>query len=483
MALVLDPEQQDAVDKMVAEPTRAALNASDTGTGKTVMAVELLKALDAKTVLIVGPANPGVRSSWELTLKGQGVELPFTNLTSATRKKFNPENPTPGIWYVSKEFMRMHDTLTKKQADKEPAETDISWHKTEFDLVIADEAHFATNRKAKTTRVLWRLKKAKYRLALSATPQGSNFAGFWALCRFLWYDMPLPGTTEDTPRSERFVIDSSFQRWSAVWCASETIYTGQKDYLGNVQTVQKIIGPRGGDPQAFIKTLPCYVSLKATRQPVHTKRVYVDLNPEQKRIHNEMMEQALAWLSEHEVLAADYPIVQKQRLRQITLATPRIDEDGTVQFDPDGPSAKAEAIEKIRRLHPEDRIVVYTTSEKFTRVLQQRLGSDCHLWTGPVSKKKRMENKDAFAGSKNGVFVATYGAVAEGTDGLQHLTHVEVWADEPYSVVQIEQVSGRLNRRGQSEEIVRYKLLARDSADTEDFERMADRAAQRRSEL
>ena len=483
MALTLDPEQQAAVDKMVAEPTRACLNASDTGTGKTVMAVELLKALGAKTVLIVGPANPGVRSSWELTLQGQGVELPFTNLSSATREKFNPLDIEPGIWYVSKEYMRLHDSLTKKQAEKEPAETDIPWHRTQFDLVIADEAHFATNRKAKTTRVLWRLKKASYRLALSATPQGSNFAGFWALCRFLWYDFVKPGADEDTPRMERFIIDSSYQRWSAVWCETQTVHTGRKDENGNVVTVTRAVGPRDGDPQAFINSLPCYVSLKATRMPVHVKRAFVDLSPEQKRIHDEMMEQALAWLSEHEVLAADYPIVQKQRLRQITLATPRIDEDGTVQFDLEGPSAKAEAIEKIRRLHPDDRVVVYTTSEKFTRVLQQRLGSDCYLWTGPVSKRKRMENKDAFARSKNGVFIATYGAVAEGTDGLQHLAHIEVWADEPYSVVQIEQVSGRLNRRGQENDIIRYKLLARDSADTEDFERMADRAAQRKAEL
>ena len=481
--LTLDEEQQAAVDRMLAEPTQACLNASDTGVGKTLMAVELAKNLGAKKILVVGPANPGVRASWERTFSIQGTDLPFTNLTSATRKKFNPEDPEQGIWYVSKEFMRLHDTLTRSQADKEPAETDIPWHKTEFDLVIADEAHFATNPKAKTTRVLWRLKKAKYRLALSATPQGSNFAGFWALCRFLWYDYPLPGSDENTPRHLRFVIDPSYHRWVANWCEIEKVYTGRKDHLGNPLAVDNVVGPRGGDPQAFIKSVPCYVSLKAIRQPTHTRRIHIDLSDEQRRIHDELLDQALAWLNENQVLAIDYPIVLKQRLRQVTLATPRIDDEGTVQFDSRGPSAKADAIVKIRRLHPGQRILVYTTSEKFTRVLRDRLGEDCHLWTGPITKRKRMENWDAFSRTEDGLFVATYGAVAEGTDGLQHLSHIEIWADEPYSTVQIEQVSGRLNRRGQKNDIIRYKLLANDSADIEDFERMVGRVAQRRSEL
>lgn len=62
---VLTPEQGEAVKRMTAEPTRACLNSSGLGTGKTLMAVELAKALGAQTVLVVAPLNTHV--NWELT--------------------------------------------------------------------------------------------------------------------------------------------------------------------------------------------------------------------------------------------------------------------------------------------------------------------------------------------------------------------------------------------------------------------------------
>lgn len=478
----LDTEQEEAVQRMASEPTGAALNASETGTGKTIMAVELSRRIDAQTILVVGPANPGVRSSWEQTFAIQRPELEFRNLTASTRKSFDINQPLPGVWYVSKEFMRMHDSLTNKTAGREKPETDIPWHRAEFDMVIADEAHFATNRNAKTTRVLHRLRKCKYRLALSATPQGSNFTGFWALCRFLWYDVNLPGTDKDTPIHKRYIIDSSYHRWAAKWCDFETVYTAKRDPVtGQALKIENAIGPKGNNPRAFTDSLPCYVSLKAERQTTHTRRVYIDLTPEQRRIHDELVEEAVAWLNEHEVLSVDYPITMKQRLRQVTLATPVL-EEGLVSFDPEGPSAKADKIRRVRAEHPNERIVVYTTSEKFTKVLASR-EPNAVLWTGPVSKKKRMENLRYFLDTPGAMLIATYGAIAEGMDGLQHVCSIEVWADEPYSVVQATQVEGRLNRRGQKNEIIRYRMLANDTADTDDLERLIQRTTDRKNEL
>lgn len=480
--LTLDPEQKAAVERMAQEPTGAALNASETGTGKTLISVEMVRELDAKTVLIVGPANPGVRASWERTFAIQEIDLPFTNLTAKTRPEFDATNPEPGIWYVSKEFMRIHDSLSNRTAGKANPETDIPWHQTKFDMVIADEAHFATNRSAKTTKVLHRLRNAKFRMALSATPQGSSFAGFWGLCRFLWYDTPKPGTDEDTPRHQRFIIDPSFHRWAATWCEFKTVYTSRKDAYGKPETAKTVIGPKGDNPRAFTESLPCFVSLKAKRRPTHTRRVHVELSKTQRRIHDELVEQALAWLNENEVLTIDYPITKMQRLRQVTLATPRIDDEGTVQFDPRGPSAKADKIRKIREFEPDERIVVYTTSEKFARILADR-EENAVLWTGPTSKKKRMENLQYFIDTPGALMIATYGAIAEGMDGLQHVCRTEVWADEPYSPVQATQVAGRLNRRGQERDIVRYRLLANDTADIEDLETLLFKKQARSDEL
>ena len=82
------------------------------------------------------------------------------------------------------------------------------------------------------------------------------------------------------------------------------------------------------------------------------------------------------------------------------------------------------------------------------------------------------------------MLIATYPAISEGMDGLQHVCHVEIRADEAGSPVQETQVNGRLNRRGQkADEIIRYRLLAEDTADTERVEALIDNVRDRRSEL
>lgn len=476
---VLDAEQRASVERMASEPTGGVLNASETGVGKTLVTVELAREIGARRILVVGPANPKVRESWEQTFQVQELGLSFSSLTASNLDIFDVQDPGDGVWYVSKDFMRYHDAI--QNAEKDDV-VKVPWHKANFDMVIADEAHFSTNRKAKTTQVLWRLHKVPFRVALSATPQGSNFTGFWALCRFLWYDHLKPGATDDMPRNEKFIIDSSFTRWSAQWCDFETTYTSRRDAYGNPEKIVKAVGPKGNDPREFVESLPCYVSLKATRVPTHTRRVYLELSPQQRRIHEELVENALAWLNENDFISVDYPITKMQRLRQVTLATPVLTEEGEVTFDLDGPSAKIDAIEKIRALEPEERVVVFTTSEKFTRVVASRM-PDALVWTGPVSKKKRMERLATFLETPGALLVATYGAIAEGMDGLQHVCRTEVWADEPYSVVQATQVEGRLNRRGQTREIIRYRLLAEDSADVEDLANLITKISNRRSEL
>jgi hypothetical protein len=50
-----DARQEVAIQKMVASESKASLNASLMGVGKTLMAVEVALRLEAKTVLIVGP--------------------------------------------------------------------------------------------------------------------------------------------------------------------------------------------------------------------------------------------------------------------------------------------------------------------------------------------------------------------------------------------------------------------------------------------
>jgi superfamily II DNA or RNA helicase len=72
MALTLYPAQKTAHSILVKalQTHRSALDSSDTGTGKTLKAVEVAKTLGV-TPFVVCPKT--VIASWESTLMGQGV--------------------------------------------------------------------------------------------------------------------------------------------------------------------------------------------------------------------------------------------------------------------------------------------------------------------------------------------------------------------------------------------------------------------------
>ena len=80
--LELTPAQLEKVEAVVAQRDGlcAALDVSDTGTGKTLCAVEVMKRLDPATTLIVGPAKPQIVSAWKMTFARQGVDLPFKRI-------------------------------------------------------------------------------------------------------------------------------------------------------------------------------------------------------------------------------------------------------------------------------------------------------------------------------------------------------------------------------------------------------------------
>ena len=100
-ALTPTAEQAKAIAKIVAEPTRAALNGSTMGAGKTLIAVEVAKGLGAETILLIAPL--GTRLGWKVTFERQGVELPFKWINSTKDGKQARSDwdwQLPGIYFV-----------------------------------------------------------------------------------------------------------------------------------------------------------------------------------------------------------------------------------------------------------------------------------------------------------------------------------------------------------------------------------------------
>lgn len=242
--------------------------------------------------------------------------------------------------------------------------------------------------------------------------------------------------------------------------------------------MQKVVGEK--NPGAFLRSLPCVVKVEAEKKPYEEYNVYVTLSPEHKAVWDEMAETSIAWMNDNPTVAK-LPMEKRLRLRQMALAMPDIGEEGEVGFVPDAESPKLNAALRIQQRHPGEAILYVTDSAKFARIAAPRLGAK--LLIGGMKKAARDWLVDNL-GKEYLYLVCTYGAVAEGTDGMQRNCHIEVLFNPADGAVPNEQFSGRLNRIGQTaDRVVRYNLKAKETLDDEHYVRSEFMTKLRRKEV
>lgn len=449
--LTLRPEQEEAVQRMLAEPTRAVLNASGLGVGKTLCTVELIKRLGAKTVLLIGPLN--VAEAWRNTLATQGYSLPFHHINS-TKKGLQAfadlKANVPGVYYIGREFFALSGTNSKDGKRK----ARWSWATIKPDVACWDEAHSASNRKTASAQALGPL-KAGYKVALSATPAGNKFQGFWALCRWLWPDL----------------IPKSFWKWADEWAVVEP----------DLYTYKKVTGEKV--PGAFVASLPCYVKLDANLEEPLVKRIEYPLGPKQRKQYDDLKKQAMTWI-DNNPLVADLPITLKTRLRQATLAEMSLTDDETVYFKPDAESSKIDVLGRIIEDNPSENLLILTDSQRFAEVAAHRLGPRAVEWSGKTSQEDRQRILTTF-GDVDGpkYIVGVIPALAEGVDGLQHHARIVVWCNKSTNNLLNIQASGRLNRTGQKHRVTSVELVASNTLDSADIDWLNVTAAEMEASL
>lgn len=459
--LTLDEEQEALVQRLLEEPTRAALNASEPGTGKTLCTVEFIKRGGFERVLLLVPTN--VFGSWKKTFEMQGVTLPWRPIkTSNDTENYDKlKAGEPGLYVIGPEMFASCavDGKDEKKGGRivkkgRPAPWPNAWRKVKPDLVVYDEGHKGmTSKKTSRYKALSQLPKntGMYKLALSGTPQGSKFTGMHALTHWLW--------------PER--ITANRYLWEKTWC--------RFDFSAYSFDGRKAVGE--AEPGAYVKTLPCFVKIVAKTLPTELTEIRVDLTEKQREMWDDMAKKSIVWLGDQPEVAA-LPIVQRIRLRQMALGEVTFNEDGEIDFADDCESSKLRAAQWVIDKHPGEKVLFVTDSAKFAKVAAKRLGGEA--WTGETKKARRQELLD----NMPNVLVATYAAIAEGVDQLQSQCHIECVFNVSDSPVLNTQFSGRLNRRGQkAEKILRYEIIAKQTADDDHFSNMVDQLAQRKKEV
>ena len=430
--LVPTEEQEQAIRKMVAELTCAALNGSTMGAGKTLKAVEVVKRLKAETVLLIAPL--GTRLGWQVTFQRQGVDIPFRWINSSKDGKqalVDYQIQKPGVYFVGVEYFVRLGWDGKVRSK--------TWN-TPVNVVLFDEAHRAQNRNSKTYKTLIGLRTG-YKLAMSGTPTGNSFEGAWAVTRWLWPDL----------------IEKSYHNWVSVWC--DTVY----DHFapGN----RKVVGEKR--PGAFFNYLPCYVRIQSELDVELTRDIrYVELSAPQRKAYEQLERNMITWV-EGNPLVVEFPITLRARLRQATLGMFSVDEDGEVTFDNDCKSSKIDAMFDILHNDWDDEpALILTDSRKFADVVVHRLGERAAAWHGNVSQEERERRKKAFIDGDLDYLVAVTSAIAEGVDGLQHGTRNILWLSRSDNRLLNEQAMARIMRRGQEQRVRSIELVALDTYDS-----------------
>jgi SNF2 family DNA or RNA helicase len=298
--LGLRPFQLAAADHLDRLPGR--LVADDPGTGKTFTAGELDRRcrerdLDVRcgawrpTLVICPKAMLYTWGGWYAQYRPDERLAVLDPRTADTRKPFKKAvlEQTADIYVVHYEGLK----ILLEQL-----------HQVKWFHIIADEAHKISNYQSQNSKAVRSL-KAEWRTALTGTPADRAPDQIWAVLNFL-----------------------DKRTWSSYWTFRQRYVTEYVDRDNKPVT--------GANPH----TMP---ELQERLKPIMVRRrkqevlpqlpqkqyqnVWVDLSPTQRRVYNEMRDNMLAWVGEHEdePLQAAVIIAQLIRLQQIALAAPRFE--------------------------------------------------------------------------------------------------------------------------------------------------------------
>lgn len=509
----------------------AGLDASEMGTGKSIVAVNRVAQIKhdgTLRVLVCAPIN--THAQWrnlfieQFPALGENDMAHIVSTPGASPKAWElMTRKQSGVFILGWEAMRgaLPEAVRAKnsralrknppvtvKAVKSAMRTGLipPWHKTgAWDLVIGDEIHRAANRSSLQFYVLRQIATTN-KLALSGTPAGNKEEGMWSVLNWLWPE-----------------------KYNNFWAWAEAHLNIESEQVSKTKTIKKITGEKF--PGSVWTSIPCVVRHRladvAGELPQVIQRIVtIGMGATQAEQYDEFAEQSLAWIDDNPV-AAVLPLVQRIRLRQAALGTlkntlawkrhthaydvealgdllARDDVRGIRYLshgigELDGrPTVKVSAEyeeldldfaetsdqpklrmvgEIITDLPPEEPVIVFTHSSKWARMAAKKLNGKPDIgavetWTGATTPKKREKLKAQITnyrttGEGARVLIAQVQALSEGADGFQHGCSCEIWASPSEDQVTNQQAQNRLHRPGQDRPVQRWLLHTLDSIDVD----------------
>lgn len=482
------PHQVADMKKLRAHNYTGLLNV-EPGGGKTASSLFAVRDSGADRILIIAPDQTH-RSAWQPTVEAiLGVEARTLGNTGKARKSalFDFELGLPGVYLSSPQFMTKADVS--------------QWR---GDTIITDEGHLLNNAKSKGQRK-WSgysvqdgqplSQRFESRLFLSGTSWRNNFERAWSTMRYLWPELYLRGQVAHdnyymwmADRMDYEDIVKGFEWKPVSWAAYENREQGQYakvidgvPHFGYPDTVKKYLNET--IPGRLISEAPCVIThfrrerccefhpngFLPTDAPQEIREI-IELLPAQKKAIKELEDHYMTFL-DGQPLTVDLTITQRQRIRQLALGVPVLefyqgeDSEGNevekvrLDFEEDCKSPFTDRLFDILEELDNEPVVVYLESQRFARVLVEKLnkrGVPAFEYSGPT-KNVRDDNLEKF-GKEYRVAVVTLAAGGTGVNGLQHISSTEVWFERSIDETNNVQAEARTDRMGQARRVQRFIL-------------------------
>lgn len=404
------------------------------GTGKTYLALLLdayLRQVERNTdfkTLTIAPLNTHW-DGWVKTINREMPHLRVSVIDPKNRSAFLAKDAD--VYLMHPEALRLMPEL-------------ITFG---FDHVIADECHKFKSRDRKQTKALKKI-KVPYRTAMSGSPATDHPHDLWSILNWL------------KPNEYK-----SFWKFYKLAVEYEIIYP---------QQFHKVIGPSRWWTQVGLKEIePWYVrrlieDCMDIPEKLYDVR-YVRLDGHHRRAYDQMNQEMIAWVGEHEnePIVAPALIAKLVRLQQLALAYLEIDyENKTITMT--DPSPKIDMAAEIILDNPDDQFVVFSQFKPPLRMLMRKLAAKSVIavaFTGDESRAERQANKDAFTSKRARVLVSSIKAGGEGVDGLQHVCNNVIFLDRDWSPMINQQAEDRIRRGGQTKHTYVIDIMARNTVD------------------
>lgn len=388
------------------------LNANPMGLGKTIETIKMLQLSGATNVLIVSPKI--IRYQWRDQLKRwAGIDANVYE---------NGCRVTPGYWIVNYEKLRTESTLLK-------------FRNFQWQYLVLDEAHKIKNRSSQQTRAVKQV-PAQHRVALTGTPILRYVDDLWSILNFL---------------------DPQYA------CVSYYAFVEYFCHIQHTPWGNRIAGLTDSAPKVAILNALLEIvcirnsDIRVAKGKTH-ETVRLPMTKKQRELYRKEKQLLLDELPENCTIANG--AVLTTRLMQTT-SWP-----GLFISEEIGP--KFEWILEMCQNNNTEKIVVFSVFEKSVSALVEYLNRNkvkAVKITGQQSAEVNEYNKTQFTKKDAQVLAGTIGAMGQGYDGLQEVSHTLVFLDRDWSPEILNQAEDRLNRMGQQSLVNVYYLECQGSFD------------------